>query len=127
MKTVLAVAIGGAFGAMARYWLSQLADRWATGHGLAFPVGTLLVNVVGSFVFGFLVFGLLKHAPEPLRLLVLTGFLGAFTTFSTFASNTVNLIHQDQWFLSAVNIVLNVLGSICAFMIAVRLGQGTGG
>ena len=91
MLRVLLVGLGGGLGAMARYGVSVWAAQWP--GAAAFPAGTLLVNVLGCFVIGVLGFagetrGLLT--PEA-RLLLVTGFLGGFTTFSTFGSETLGL------------------------------------
>jgi CrcB protein len=85
----LAVALGGAAGSMLRYGLSVAL----AGVSLAFPVGTLVVNMAGSFVLGFV----LAAIPAPtstLRLLLATGFCGGFTTFSTFSSEIVALVQR---------------------------------
>src|SRR5262245_26556006 len=91
MLKFLLVGLGGSLGAMARYWLSGLVQDGMRGP--AFPYGTLVVNVLGCFAIGVLAYlgearGLLT--PEA-RLLLLTGFLGGFTTFSTFGSETLGL------------------------------------
>ena len=78
------VGVAGSLGAITRYWLDGVVSRWATG---AFPWGTFVVNISGCFVIGFLSAVLTgKFLPHPvLRTAVLVGFVGAYTTFSTFA------------------------------------------
>lgn len=102
--------LAGGVGALSRYGLAGLAQRWS---GSGFPVGTFTVNVLGCFLFG-LVWGLLEGrlglAPQ-LRLIVLTGFMGSFTTFSTFVFESVNLMQSGQWGWLVLNIVgQNVVG-----------------
>ncbi|MDZ7904120.1 MAG: fluoride efflux transporter CrcB [Rheinheimera sp.] len=79
--------------------------------GRAFPFGTLLVNILGSFAIGLL-YGLLiteQLAPNPWRIFIGIGILGAFTTFSTFSMDTVLLLQQGSWFKAGANIVLNLV------------------
>ena len=92
--SVLVVGVGGAFGAIARY----LATDWVRAlAGDAFPWGTLAVNVAGSFVLGFLMVWLQSTVPSSqIRQLVAIGFLGSFTTFSTFSYEAVELARRGQ-------------------------------
>lgn len=92
MLNVVAVALGGALGALARYWLSGSVYQHL---GSGFPYGTLAVNVLGSLAMG-VVFVLVQERglPEPWRLAVAIGLLGAFTTFSTFSVDTLALLEQ---------------------------------
>jgi len=95
MHEWLAVAVGGALGALARWQLAGIVQRALGG---AFPWGTLVVNALGSFLLGFLFVWLLERsASESLRLLLTVGFLGAFTTFSTFSLETVRLFEEQAW------------------------------
>ena len=96
MKMYLIVAAGGAFGAMARYGTVIAVNRFT---GLGFPWGTVTVNLVGSLVLGLLIGGLAHglHLSQEARALVVVGFLGAFTTFSTFSLDTVILIERGEW------------------------------
>ena len=107
MSQILAVAVGGAVGALARHGVSTAA---AAAFGPRFPLGTLIVNVAGSFVMGWLFAlftGRMDVSPE-LRLLVTTGLLGAFTTFSTFSMETLVLLQAGRWAAGAANVVLSV-------------------
>ena len=90
----LLVGVGGILGANARYILSTwAADRFGT----AFPYGTFIVNISGSFLIGFLLAIFVAHVGNsPARLLVVTGFLGAYTTFSTFTFETMALLRQGD-------------------------------
>lgn len=90
---VLVVALGGAFGASLRFLAVHASQAWL---GFSFPWGTLLVNVLGSCAIGYL-YVLLPEAPEPLpllRLLLVTGVLGGFTTFSAFSIETLQLLQM---------------------------------
>lgn len=92
MLNVVAVAVGGAAGALARYWVSTLVYRQL---GAAFPWGTLTVNVVGSALMGVLYVMVQERSlPDPWRLALAVGLLGAFTTFSTFSVDALALIEQ---------------------------------
>lgn len=106
--SVLAVLIGGALGACARY-LTDVAV--ATRFGRAFPWGTLVVNVVGSFVLGVV----LAHAHGDLALLLGTGFCGALTTYSTFASETVGLLGERARGRALAYVLLNLGLGLVAF------------
>lgn len=113
----LAIAAGGAIGALMRFWVSSGVYMLT---GKAFPWGTLVVNVVGSLLMGFLYILLLERltiGPE-WRALLLIGFLGAFTTFSTFSIETLNLIEQADYLKAGLNMLL----SVAACMLAVWAG-----
>ena len=119
MKIYLVVALGGAAGAMARYGVDSAILR-AAGPG--FPWGTVTVNLIGSLLLGLLIgaaaHGL--HLSQEMRALVVTGFLGAFTTFSTFSLNTVTLIERGES-LQALGYVLgSVMFGIGLFFIGLR-------
>ncbi len=119
--TVAGVAIAGALGALARYGLGGFIANRNPG---AFPVETLVVNVSGSLVLGF-VFVLMteRFLPHPaLRTSLTVGFLGAYTTFSTFSLETFRLVEDGAIGLAA----LNVLASVVAGIIAVYLGVVVG-
>ncbi len=110
MNQLVAIAVGGACGALLRFWAS-------TGvHGIlgrGFPFGTLIVNVAGSFLMGFLFVALVERfnmSPE-WRAALLVGVLGAFTTFSTFSIETLNLIEEGARLKAVLNVFLSV--SLC--------------
>ena len=110
------LSLGGALGVNARYWLGAWMTRWASPQ---FPWATFTINVSGSFAIGFLATVLARWLPHPnVRLLVLTGFLGGYTTFSTFSFDALTL-----WERGATTRALGYLaGSVAAGCIAVGLG-----
>jgi CrcB protein len=119
---ILAIALGGAAGALGRYFVS----RWVYGLlGTGFPYGTLTVNVLGSFIMGLLTILLLERlATDPeLRGAILVGFLGAFTTFSTFSMETVSLIEDGLVARALTNMVLSVLACVLAAWFGLTLGR----
>ncbi len=118
----LAIAAGGALGALMRYWLSTATYAWL---GRGFPWGTLAVNVLGSFVMGVLYILLLDRltsGPE-VRAFLLIGFLGAFTTFSTFSIETLNLLEDAQIGKALLNAGGSVVVCIAAAWLGVILGR----
>ena len=96
MKTYLYIAVGAVAGAIARYQLGLWVAEWR-GTSAGFPWGTLLINVSGSLLLGFL-FRWLRAGPDSrhLQALIGTGFCGAFTTFSTFSLEAINLMMESQ-------------------------------
>lgn len=118
----LAIAAGGALGALARYWV---ANGVYSVLGRGFPWGTLVVNVLGSLVIGFLYILFLERltAGPEVRALLLVGFLGAFTTFSTFSIETLNLLEQADYFKAVTNMVVSVLACVAAAWVGVMLGR----
>lgn len=112
MIQVLAIAAGGALGAVLRYWTSIGVHR---ALGREFPYGTLTVNVIGSLLIGLLTVLMLDRLDvEPeWRAGMLIGVLGAFTTFSTFSIETLNLLEQGDMGKGVLNAVLNF--SLCLF------------
>ena len=119
MQMVLAVAAGGAIGAVARYWVVS-AVGGAVGD--AFPWGTLTVNVAGSAALGLLA-GLMAFywSPSPeLRAFLVVGILGALTTFSAFSLDVVVLAERGQWVSAALYVVASAALSIGALFGALR-------
>ena len=116
----LAVMVVGAFGCAARMWLS---DFLAQKYGVVFPIGTLVVNILGCFIIGVFAGitrpdgGLLVH--PVIRQAVMIGFLGGFTTFSSFGLQTMALFTDGEWGYAALNIALSVV--LC--LVAVWIGQ----
>jgi CrcB protein len=115
MRAYLAIAIGGTLGCWSRFAMTGLIQSIC---GRAFPYATLTINVLGSFLMGFLFVATLERlAIGPnIRIGVLTGFLGGFTTFSTFAMETLLLAEQGEAIKSALYVTLSlVLGVLGAF------------
>ena len=104
---LLLVAVGGALGSVARYGATLGVNRWA---GPAFPWGTLFVNIAGSFLIGLLMVWVLKagEARENARLLLVTGLMGGFTTFSSFSWETWRLIEDGRLAWAGANVLLSV-------------------
>lgn len=114
------VAIGGAFGASFRFFIYQLILNWL---GKGFPFATLAVNISGSLIMGVL-YGLIEQGiieVHVYRTLIGIGFLGAFTTFSTFSVDTLLLLQQGDFIKAALNILLNVCLCICAAALGMYL------
>jgi CrcB protein len=125
MELVL-IATGGALGAVSRYWMSGWVAAATDG---SFPWGTLTVNVVGSFFLGFVLVLLDTMLDStPVRALVAVGFLGAFTTFSTFSYEALALIQDGEWSralgYSGGSLVLGVVGVLVGFAAATMLIHG---
>jgi CrcB protein len=115
LHKLLLIALAGAMGTLSRYFLADLVQRQA---GITFPIGTLVVNTLGCFLFGF-VFALADVRyliSAETRIVLLTGFMGAFTTFSTYAFESAGLLRSAEWFWAAVNLGSHVvLGLIAVF------------
>ena len=119
-RVVLMLSIGGSLGVNARYWLGVAIARWV---GVAFPWGTLLINVSGAFAIGLLAVLLSRWMPHPeIRLLVVVGFLGGYTTFSSYAAEAMALWERGARGEAAAYVV----GSVAAGIAAVVLGTGAG-
>ena len=116
MTKILVIGLGGFLGAIARYGLSGLAQRLTS----SFPLGTLLVNLIGSLLLGFLATLFIDRlmVSAELRLFTLVGLLGAFTTYSTFSLETLNLIRAGEWSF----VFLYVGGNFVGGLLAVGLG-----
>jgi CrcB protein len=122
MAKILSLIIGGAAGTACRYFLSGVSYRFL---GSDFPYGTLVVNLAGCFIIGFLAsiseekFLLSPNA----RILLMVGFCGAFTTFSTFMMESANLIKYGETFRAFINVLVSVTIGFIVFRIGVLLGE----
>ncbi len=113
MVEIGVIAAGGALGAMMRFWVSSAVYAWL---GRGFPWGTLSVNLIGSFIIG-LAFVLLTErltVGSEIRAFIMIGFLGAFTTFSTFSLETLALMQEGLLLKAATNILVSVFLCIVA-------------
>lgn len=122
MSQVLAIAGGGALGAVLRYWVSTAVYAMA---GRGFPYGTLAVNILGSLVMGFLYIWLLERTfgSAGMRAFLLIGLLGAFTTFSTFSIETLVLMEGGQYVRALVNTLASVVLCVAAAALGVMLAR----
>jgi len=120
LQLVLAVAAGGALGSVARYLAGIGATR---AFGLAFPWGTLIINIVGSFLIGAFVemFALKWDLPQEARVFLTVGICGGFTTFSTFSLDAYVLMEHGEWLPAAAYVVASVVLSIAALVGALHL------
>lgn len=123
MIGAIAVAIGGAIGALARYGVSHAAFKIM---GAGFPYGTLCVNVLGSVIMGLLI-GVFAHFWQPsphLKLMIVTGFLGAFTTFSTFSLDVISLYERGEFLSAAAYVAASLVLSVGGLLGALILVRG---
>ena len=118
--TWLFVGLGGFFGAISRFLIAGFAQKLA---GTTFPVGTLTVNVLGSFFIGFLVLLFENLIAPQWKAFFVTGFLGALTTFSTFSYETTVLLQEGLIAKALLNITLNVVLCITATLSGMALFQ----
>jgi CrcB protein len=119
----LLIFLGAGFGGVFRYWISNIT-YWFLGR--QFPYGTLIVNVSGCFLMGLLFVLMLERfsgAGHQLRPLLLIGFLGGYTTFSSFTIETLNLFENGAYLSSALNILLSVILCIAATWIGIIGGR----
>ena len=123
---IIAVACGGAMGAMARFATVILVQ---VIFGDRFPAGTLFVNCLGSFLIGLFMSMYIDRLAdvEYLRLFIVVGFLGAYTTFSSFAWDTWILCMNGQWLMATANVLLNNLMTIVLLLVGVQTGRFLGG
>ena len=122
MKQVLAIAAGGAAGSLLRFWMSNWVHSFAER---SFPYGTLVVNVLGCLLMGFLfVLFIDRLSDNPvLRAGILIGVLGGFTTFSSFSIETFHLIEQGAWIKAVANMSGSLALCVGATWIGVILGR----
>jgi CrcB protein len=116
----LAISLGAIVGANLRYWMSRGAARLL---GPVFPYGTLTINVLGSFVVGFFVVWTTERVLIDPRLLVVVGFCGGYTTFSSYAYETMAFFERGQWFLMAANFLSNNLLACLAALAGMALAR----
>lgn len=124
MSTYLWVALGGALGSVARYWMTNAV---ALLTGPRFPWGTILINAIGSFVIGLVAYLTTPVGRVPvsfdMRAFILVGICGGYTTFSSFSLQTLELVRTGYWLGAAANVVLSVV--LC--LVAVWAGYALAG
>lgn len=122
LKNIFLVAIGGGLGSVFRYLIGLAAEKNTVS---AFPVGTFTVNILGGFFIGLL-FGLsLKSSEnnETLKLLLMTGFCGGFTTFSTFSLENLTLLQSGQYFVVLAYVLSSILLGVAAVLLGVYISR----
>ena len=122
-KDVLIISVGAIAGANARYLISRLAAKLL---GPIFPYGTLFINITGSMIVGFFMIWATERAVvDPRwRLLIVIGFCGSFTTFSSYAFETMAYFEQGQWMLTMTNILTNNLLCLAGALAGMALARG---
>jgi len=125
MATILAIAVGGGIGSVARYLLTLWCERLL---GEDFPYGVFLANIIGSFAIGICFVFLLERAvlPELARSLLMVGFLGGFTTFSAFSLQTISMLQSGRWPEAMIyvfgSVLLSLFGAWAGIVLARQLG-----
>jgi fluoride exporter len=126
LNNIFIIGIGGFVGAVLRYLLGSTVQNLTRGS--SFPWGTLIVNILGCFLFGILS-GFLGTRAQPnhsLNSLIFVGFLGAFTTFSTFSNDTLQLMNSGSGMLGWVNMAVSLIAGIGALLLGRYIGSGIG-
>ena len=120
---ILYLSIGAIFGAILRFLITHYSSELSHHHG--FPYGTLLVNVLGSLIVGYVLTWSADHEHDYWRLFAATGFCGAFTTFSAFAYESVAYWHEGRIGAFLINLLLNNFLCVLAVALGIRLHNAT--
>jgi CrcB protein len=118
LTILLIVGAGGFLGAISRFVIASFVQSHSS---TLFPVGTLSVNVLGSFIIGFMALYFAQSVQPEYKAFVMTGFLGALTTFSTFSLENITMLQNGSYTQMGLNIVLNVVLSLSATILAMML------
>ena len=122
MYTYLAIAFGGALGAVSRYWLTVSIERF---NGTGFPLGTFMGNLLGSFLIGllYILFAEKLSVADQWRPVIITGFLGAMTTFSTFSLDALLLFQQGHYNTALFYVLSSVMICIFAAYVGMQIAR----
>ena len=122
MYTYLAIAFGGALGALSRYWITVSIERF---NGTGFPLGTFMVNLLGSFLIGllYILFAEKLSVADQWRPVIITGFLGAMTTFSTFSLDALLLFQQGHYNTALFYVLSSVVICIFAAYVGMQIAR----
>jgi CrcB protein len=122
LQKIALIAVAGAFGSASRFALDSFVKNHYAGN---FPLGIALVNILGCFIFG-LVWSLgekaVMIAPES-RIIILTGFIGAFTTFSTLMFDTYNLANTSNWHFAILNVIIQIVAGFFSLIAGIKVAS----
>lgn len=119
---IVYVAVGAVIGAIARFLVTHLSSEISHHHG--FPYGTLAVNAIGCVIVGYVLTWAADHTHDTYRLLMATGFCGAFTTFSAFAYESMTYWHDGRMGLFVLNLAANNAFSLLGVTLGIKLHNG---
>ncbi|MFT5258432.1 MAG: CrcB protein [Saprospiraceae bacterium] len=122
MNNLIAVALGGALGSMGRFMLGAAINKSSTS---LIPLGTLSVNVIGSFIIGLVWIVLESRGGDVQfhRHFLMVGLLGGFTTFSAFSLETIQFVQHSQWLAAVGNMAANLIACVVAVAIGIAVGK----